>query len=367
MSDEKTEQPTDKKMEDARRDGETAKSTDLTTAAILLSSVIAMAIGGPAMGDALRALISSALDVVTVGKPDYDLFLNMEKIALQGVMLLLPFLLLTVIAAVIGIWSQTGINLSFKPVELKFGAINPASGLKRIFSIRSMIDLLKMMIKAILIFVVMWKAILLLAPLIVGIVYEPMLDIVQISWEVLYKFLAIGGTLFLLMGAVDFGIQRWLFIRDHRMSKDDIKREHKDSEGDGHLKGQRKAIAKEMATTDPEPRAARIASAQAVIVNPTHYAVALRYEPSEFGLPRVVSKGLDEDALEIRRIAQNLGIPIIGNPPLARALYTVPLEEAIPEPLFETVAVILKWVKDIGADHSDAEPAPSSFYLVEPL
>ncbi|RFP13235.1 EscU/YscU/HrcU family type III secretion system export apparatus switch protein [Duganella sp. BJB488] len=365
MSDEKTERPTEKKLQDARRDGESTKSTDLGSAAVLLSVVALMALGGTTLGDGLRALLHGALDEVTAaGRPGYDLYTPMLAIALQGARLLLPFLLATMVAAVAGIWAQTGINISFKPVELKFSAVDPAAGMQRIFSVRSLIDLLKMVVKAVVIFAVMRQTLMLLAPLIVGTAYLPVADIVQISWQVLYQFIAIGGVLALLMGAVDFGIQRWLFIRDHRMSKDDIKREHKDSEGDPRLKGQRKAVAKEMAQGAP---ASALKGAQAVIVNPTHYAVALRYAPEEMGLPRVIAKGVDADALALRRAAQQQGIPIIGNPPLARALYTVALHHPIPEPLFETVAVILKWVAEIGARPGEAHAGPAHSYLAEPL
>jgi type III secretion protein U len=368
MSDEKTEKPTDKKLDDAKRDGEAAKSTDLTSSAVLLSGVVLMAIGGPFFGDSLRALMSFALDASAYRDPELDLHEYMKKLALQGAMLLLPFLGVVVTAAVIGIWGQTGMMLSFKPMELKFNSINPASGLKRIFSMRSMIDILKMVFKAAVICSVMWKILLTLAATLVAVAYEPVLDIIQISWQALTKFISIGGGLFLILGAVDFGIQRWLFIRDHRMSKDDIKREYKNSEGDPHLKGKRKSVAKEMVeTAPPKPTKEGVGRAQAVIVNPTHYAVAIRYDPKEFGLPRVVAKGTDDDALLIRRIAQELGIPVVGNPPLARALHTVPLEHAIPEVLFETVAVILKWVKDIGSHNADATSPSSSSYLVDPL
>jgi type III secretion protein U len=366
MSDEKTEQPSDKKLEDARRDGKVVKSTDLTAAAVLLATGGLMLLAGPALGDGLRALLASALDPVAVGRPDADLLLYARRIGLQGMLLLAPFLLVGVLAAVVGTLAQTGINLSFKPVEPKFDAVNPGAGLTRIFSMRSMVDLGKMTVKAVLIFLVMWKTLTLLAPLLVGAAYQPALDAAQLAWRVLARFLLVGGVLFLLLGAADYGIQHWLFIRDQRMSKDEVKREHKESDGDPHLKGHRKMLAKEIALGPPPPDRDRLRRAQAVIVNPTHYAVALCYEPGGLGLPQVVAKGLDEQALEIRRMAQELAIPIVGNPPLARALYTVPLDDAIPEALFDTVAAILRWVRDIGTPHA-ADVPPTSSHLVDPL
>ncbi|WP_343732521.1 type III secretion system export apparatus subunit SctU [Duganella sp.] len=366
MSDEKTEEPSAKKMEDAKRDGKSPKSTDITAAAVLLGNAALMIMAGPMLADGLRSLLSSVSDLGAISRPDADLLLYARRIGLQGLLLLAPFLLVSVLAAVIGTLMQTGFNLSMKPVEPKFDAVNPGAGLTRIFSARSMVDLAKMAIKAVLIFAVMWKTLTLLTPMIVGAVYQPALDIVQLAWQVLTRFLLVGAVLFLLIGVPDYAVQRWLFIRDQRMSKDEVKREHKESDGDPHLKGQRKAIAKEIAHGPPPPGREQLRRAQAVIVNPTHYAVALCYDPHGYGLPQVVAKGLDEQALEIRRLAQELAIPVIGNPPLARALYTVPLGGAIPETLFETVAVILKWVRDIGTPEAGALP-PSSSHLVDPL
>lgn len=369
MSDEKTEQPSAKKLEDAKRDGKSPKSTDVVSAAVLLSNAALMVMAGPTLAERLRAVLASALEIGAISRPDADLLLYARRIGLDALALLAPFLAVSVLAAVLGTLMQTGINLSMKPVELKFDAVNPGAGLTRIFSMRSMIDLGKMTVKAVLIGLVMWKTLTLLAPLIIGVVYQPALDIAQLAWQVLNRFLLVGGTLFLLIGAVDFGIQRWLFLRDQRMSKDEVKREHKESEGDPHLKGQRKAVAREIATGPAPVGREQLRKAQAVIVNPTHYAVALSYDPHGFGLPQVVAKGLDDQALEIRRLAQQMSIPIIGNPPLARALYTVPLDAAIPEALFETVAVILKWVRDIG--NPGGTPAggalPPSSSLVDPL
>ena len=366
MSDEKTEQPSDKKLEDAKRDGKSPKSTDIVSAAVLLSNAAFMVVAAPTLGERLRAVLAGALDIGAIGRADADLLWYARRIALDGITLLAPFLAVSVLAAVAGTVMQTGFNLSMKPVEPNFDAVNPGSGLTRIFSMRSMIDLAKMVAKALLIGVVMWKTLTALAPLIVGAVYQPALDIAQLSWHVLERFMLVAGALFLLIGGFDFGIQRWLFMRDQRMSKDELKREHKESDGDPHMKGQRKAVAREIANGPAPVRREQLSRAQAVIVNPTHYAVALSYDPDGFGLPQVVAKGLDEQALEIRRLAQQLSIPIIGNPPLARALYTVPLDGAIPEALFDTVAVILKWVRDIGNPDAGAMP-PSSSHLVEPL
>ncbi|CAJ0737231.1 type III secretion system export apparatus subunit SctU [Ralstonia mannitolilytica] len=356
MSDEKTEQPTEKKLKDAHKDGETAKSADLIAAVVLLTGCLLLAMTASLLGDRWRALIDLALDVDGSRHPPMTLKQTLGHVALQLALMTLPIGLVFALVGWIATWAQTGIVLSTKPLELKMSAINPASGLKRIFSMRSMIDLVKMLVKAAAVTAALWKLVLLLLPTIVATPYQPILDIAQIGMSMLVKLLAAGGVLFLLLGAVDFGIQRWLFIRDHRMSKDEIKREHKNSEGDPHIKGQRKQIARQM-VQEAQPKQT-VAGAQAVIVNPTHYAVAIRYAPHECGLPCVIAKGVDDEALRLREEAQTLGIPIIGNPPLARALHHVELNDPVPEVLFETVAEVLAWVGEISAKNAGASPSP---------
>jgi len=354
MSDEKTEEPSEKKLRDARRDGETVKSADLAFGLMLIVSSIGFAIAGPAMGEHLRAIVYLTLDIRAEDSPSFDLHRALTSIALQAALLVMLPTAAAIVTATAAIAAQVGFQVSLKPLEPKFNAINPASGLKRMFSVRSMVDLVKMLIKAAIIGATLWKTLLGLAPLIVGVAYEPVPDLIQISWSALCRLFAVGGVLYLVLGVADYAVQHWLFVRDHRMSKDDLKREHKDSEGDPHQKGKRKQVAREIVESNPDKK---VASAQAVIVNPTHFAVAVRYMPDEFDLPRVVAKGVDADALEIRRMAMRHGVPIVGNPPLARALYLVPLDSAIPESCFKAVAAVLAWVEDLAAQGTQPEPA----------
>jgi type III secretion protein U len=345
MSDEKTEAPTDKKLRDARRDGEVPKSTDLAAGALLVASSLAFSQAGGGMGDHLRAMMRMGLDVKRASAADFAPFASILVVAKEAALLLLPVLGVGLLTPACALLLQTGVNISFKPIELKMSAINPGAGLKRIFSVRSVVDLIKMTLKASLLIVVLCKAVTGLVPLIASVGYQPLMDVVQVSWTMICRFLAISGSAYIVLGAADYGIQRWLFIRDHRMSKDEIKREGKESEGNPELKGKRKQIAREDAQSSPEKR---IEGAQAVVVNPTHFAVALRYAPEEHGLPRIIAKGVDGDALAIRRAAEKTGIPLIEDQPLARALYKVPLHEAVPDALFESVAEVLVWANQIS-------------------
>jgi type III secretion protein U len=349
MSDEKTESPTEKKLKDARKDGKAPKSADLVGAASLLGGGAALSFAGAALGNHFRQLLHIGLDVGHAGSPDLNLTETLKAIAVESSMILFPILIAGLLLPLAALAMQTGLQISFKPLKLNVNAVNPAAGIKRLFSLRSMLELAKTMIKAVALCAILYKVVLLLVPATAGIAYQPIDDVIEVSWSGLCRFVMVAGLVYLVLGAADFGIQLWLFMRDHRMSKDEVKREYKESEGDPHIKGKRKQIAREMVESAP---AKRVAQAQVVVVNPTHYAVAIRYVPEEHGLPRVIARGVDADAFDIREAAREAGIPIIPHAPLARALYRVPLDQAVPEMLFEAVAEVLAWVRQLGAQSS---------------
>ncbi|CTP82434.1 type III secretion system export apparatus subunit SctU [Xanthomonas translucens pv. phlei] len=351
MSDEKTEEPTEKKLQDARRDGEVAFSQDAGMAAGAICAVLAMQISSSFLGAHLRALLHLALDLGN-SRDDTVLRQTMLRMGVEAAWLALPLMLAIAAGPLFVGLMQTRFNVSFKKLEPKLDALNPVTGLKRIFSARTLTDLIKMLVKAVAIGVILWKGVEGLMPLLLGTAYLPLLDIAQIGWEVLVRLLAITCVILLVVAGIDVGLQQWLFVRDHRMSKDEIKRENKDVEGDPEIKGQRKQFAQELLFSDPRQR---LAKAKAVVVNPTHYAVAIAYSP-EFGVPQVVAKGEDAGALALREAAMAQGLPIIANPPLARALYKVELDAAIPDELFAVVAAVLRWVDGLVQTPPDAAP-----------
>jgi len=341
MSDEKTEEPTEKKLKDAEKKGQSPKSQDVNAAASVLGLLICLTVMGESMLDNLSRSVLLALERGTQVRSDIELIAVATDLIKTGLMTVLPILAASVTLGVVAGFAQVGVNISFEPLELKFDKLNPVEGLKKIFSVRSIIDFIKMVVKAVALGAVMWVMVKDLVPLLVGATYLPPLGIGSIGWKVMLKLLGAAAVVFIVIGPVDFGIQKWLFVRDQKMSKDEVKREHKESEGDPELKGKRKQLAHEMANSPPEKR---VPGATAVITNPTHYAVAIRYSPGDTPLPIVVAKGMDAEAMRIRAIAERSRVPIIGNPPLARALHTLNIDEPIPEHLFEAVATVLRWV-----------------------
>jgi type III secretion protein U len=350
MSDEKTEAPTPKKLREARKKGTVAKSADLISAALLLAMLGVFEFASRWLIDSLRQAIRIALDFCASDMSTQALSSALLHMLGAAAMVCAPVGLVGLLAATIATVCQIGMQITFTPVMPKLSAMSPGAGIKRIFSKKSLIDLVKMILKTIVLAIVLWQTIRSLFPLITGALYEPLPQLSKILWSAIDRLLIVASLMYLTIGALDWKIQHWLMLKSQRMSKDEIKRERKSQDGDPKIKSERKKRARELVKGDPRPAA--VARANVVVVNPTHYAVALRYAPHEHALPVVLAKGVDADALEIRRLAAGYGVPIVANPPVARALHLVELDSSIPEDLFEVVAAILRWVQSIGAPQS---------------
>jgi len=354
MSDDKTEKPTDSKLEQAREQGEVAKSQDLATAVSLLGVMIALVVTADSAGVRLRRILQLALDLAPGGDiPELDLYRAIGQMVLQALLIAGPLVLVAGLFAAIGFMAQIGFVVAMEAVTPKPEKIDPMAGIKRIFSVTSLLTFGQTLLKAVVLGVVMWKVIIGLLPMVGGAPYQSVAGIIVIGWAAVTKILLFATALFLILGPLDYAIQRHQFMKQQRMSKDDIKREHKSQDGDPELKGKRKQIAKEDAKSNPRKA---VGGANAVVVNPTHYAVAVRYRPEELGVPIVVAKGVDAEAMNIRRFAEEQDVPIFSNPPLARALHKVPLGATVPEELFEAVAAVLRWVDQVGRSAATDPP-----------
>jgi type III secretion protein U len=354
MSDDKTEEPTEHKLEKAREKGEVAKSHDVAVAASMLGVVIALRATGDTIVERLRSTLSLALNFGDGDMPLHEMYRRMQVMAVDALVAVLPLVIVAAVGAALGLLSHVGLLVAMEAVAPKPEKLDPVAGTKKLFSVKSLLNFLMMVFKAAVIGVAVWQVILMLLPMIGGAAWQSVPGIGAIAWSAIFKMLMFALILFIVLSPVDFAMQRWLFIKDQRMSKDEVKREHKSQDGDPQLKGKRKQMAHEIANSAPQKA---VAGASAVVVNPTHYAVAIRYVADETGLPVVVAKGLDERALEIRRHAERLGVPVFANPPLARALHKVEVGAVIPAELFEAVAAVLRWVEKMGR-RPDAMGAP---------
>jgi len=352
MSDEKTEEPTDHKLEQAREKGEVAKSQDVAVAASMLGVVLTLRAMADSIYERLRVVIGMALNFGDGDLPMMDIYGRMQDMALQTIMAVMPLVIVAAIGAAVGLVSHIGFVVAMEAVAPKPEKLDPMSGMKKLFSVKSLMTFGMMLLKAIVIGTTVYQVILTLLPLISGATYQSVNGIGIIAWQGLMKILMIAMGCFIVMAPLDWALQKHNFIKDQKMSKDEIKREHKGQEGDPQLKGQRKQLMHENANGPPPKKA--VAGANAVVVNPTHYAVAIRYVAGETGLPIVVAKGVDAEAQRIRAAAEELGVPVFSNPPLARSLHKVPVGGVIPSELFEAVAAVLRWVDRMARRPSGA-------------
>ncbi|WP_374568192.1 type III secretion system export apparatus subunit SctU [Ideonella sp.] len=356
---EKTEQPSQKKLDDAKKKGQSPKSQDLNAAAGLLVTTLCLGAGAASSFEHLNALFSIASGLGLQTHTNAEMLALAFDIAIEGLWIVLPFVAASIAVGLVASFAQVGFNITFEPLTPNFDKVNPGAGLKKLISMRSIIEFVKTVFKAVFVGSVVAMITFGLLPLLVGAATQTSTGVVAIAWSAINKLFVASVIVLVVIGPVDIAIQRWLFIRDQRMDKDELKREYKEMEGDPMIKGQRRRLAHEIANGGPKQN---VPTATVVVTNPTHFAVALRYRPGETPLPLIVAKGADAVAAQIRAIAETSGVPIVSNPPLARALFKVPVNDAVPEALFEAVAAVLRWVDMVDRmGHGAAgSAAPSS-------
>ncbi len=341
---EKTEDPTPKRKADARKEGKLPKSMDLTAALIMAGATLAIALFG------VRILSGLALIMRRLVSPDTlaadltgarvvpDVATSFEHV----VRIVLPVMIIMFVVAAIAQVSQVGLMLSAKTIQPKLSKLNPLAGAKRLFSLKSAVkggmDVLKLAALAAVTIIVIrarFEELVALAalPLSVAIEAAARLMLEVAIWALL---------VLLLVGLLDLWYQRWQHTQDLRMTKHEVKDERKSAEGDVETKGRRLRMARNVAMQRLQQD---VPTADVVVANPTHFAVALRYDAAAMNAPRVVAKGADYLALKIRYIAAAHGVPIVERPPLARAIYhDVPVGHEVHAEHYEAVAEVLAYV-----------------------
>lgn len=343
MSDEKKLPPTAKKLRDAREDGESITSPDVASAGVVVAAVAALWLSAGFMMDRLTRLFGMVWQhLPRAGEPMGPLIF---AIGGELLTLTLPFAMATLVGAVLALMLQGSVTMSVKPVMLKLDAVSPVNGMKKIFGMKSALEAGTMTLKGLVLFALLYSSTRDLLPLLVGATGRTPVLMGVLMWQLLMRLLFTAVGLFVVFALVDYGIQRFIFLREHRMSEDDVKRENKEQNGNPEVKQARKELAHELMNEDPK---AGVSRARLVVANPTHFAVAIGYERG--GVPQVLAKGHDDLALAIRAEAERLGIPIIVNPPLARTLYKVALGAGIPRDCYQVVGLMLHWVEQLKAD-----------------
>lgn len=346
---ERTEQPTEQRLKQAREKGQIARSKELSTAAVLLGAMAGMLMLSGAIGDALSTVFKRNFSLER--RQIFDTTTMMEGLKESTLSLLLPMLALfavVLVAALVGNILLGGINFSSDAMMPKFSRMSPLKGLKRMFGVQALVELLKSVAKVVFI-----------ATFAVLLLWSQFDHILSLSQEVLPVAMRDALELLLWMGlvlclallpivAIDVPFQIWNHGRQLKMTRQEIKDEFKNTEGKPEVKARIRRLQHEMAN---RRMMGEVPSADVVVVNPSHYSVALRYDKDKPGsAPVVVAKGLDEIALKIREIAREYEVPIISSPALARAIYhSTKLDREIPDGLFVAVAQVLAYVFQLNA------------------
>lgn len=365
-SEERTEQPTPKRLRDAREKGQVPRSRELNTLVVLMASAAGLLLLGKSMTqDFVRIMQRGfSLEREMVMDPAAVTQYLASSIG-DGLIMVAPLFGLLLVAAILGPLGLGGWSFSTKAIAFKVEKLNPVKGLGRIFSLKGLMELAKTLAKFLLVAVAS-----------AAILWSQVGDLLSLADESVEQALAHAGTICLwafliissvliLVALVDVPFQLWQHNKQLKMTLKEVKDEQKETEGSPETKGRIRAVQREMAQ---RRMMQEVPTADVVITNPTHYAVALRYEQEGAGAPRVVAKGTDLIALQIRRIAEVNGVPVVAAPPLARALHALTeLDQEIPAELYVAVAHILAYVYQLdAASGRNAPPPPASDDLPVP-
>jgi flagellar biosynthesis protein FlhB len=355
---ERTEQPTPKRLEEARKKGQIPRSTELSAAAVILTVGGGLHFLGGYMGTRFNGLMASSLQLTREQSVDESLmFSTMTTRAAHALLACAPILGLTLVAAIAAPMLLGGWNLSFEALAPDFTRLNPLSGFGRMFSTRSGVDLAKAFAKFILLALV---AIFLLRQKsgeLMGLGTEPIRPAIAHAISLTgYSLLMLAGTLG-LVAAVDVPWQLYQHNRQLRMTREEIREEMKESEGSPEIKGRVRQMQREIAR---RRMMHEVPKADVIITNPTHFAVALKYDEKRMRAPIVVAKGADVIAARIREIATESLVPIFEAPPLARALFkSVEIGGEIPASLYVAVAQVLTYIYQLRTARRDGMNPPT--------
>ncbi|WP_224983758.1 flagellar biosynthesis protein FlhB [Geomonas agri] len=346
MSDDKhskTEKPTSKKISDAKSKGNVARSREMTSAVTLIAAMVALYASSGIMLKTLQGTMRdifgglATMEITPAGVHH----LMIKEFANLGIMLT-PFMLVCLVAGLGVEISQGGVNLSSEKLKFDLGRLNPVQGVGRLFNKDSLFEVAKSFIKMAIVGYMAYK---ILAEEMEGIIFlvdQDLQGILQFIGHIAFKIVLHTCGVLIILAVLDLAFVKWRFIDNLKMTKQEVKDEHKNTEGDPAIKGKQRQKAFQMARRRMRQI---IPTADVVVTNPTHYAVALKYDRFKMSAPVVLFKGIDQMALQMKIVARENNVTLVENRFLARELYAQ-VEEGyeIPEGLFAAVAEILAYV-----------------------
>ncbi|MEJ1967393.1 MAG: flagellar biosynthesis protein FlhB [Rhizomicrobium sp.] len=338
-----TEEPTSKRLQEAQEHGDVIKSPEVTTFVTLLGATLTIMMFGASV---TRGLATDFL--VFLEQPDQiglsadDVMALMRHVVIMLGTILGPAFATMMAAAVAGHVLQSRPGFNPEKIQPDFSKLNVFAGLKRMFGVDGLMNLVKGLLKIGVVGVAIWTQIWPERLMLEGVLDQSPMGVVGDMSHLLYKVLTAALIALAAIAAADYLMQRHQFMKRNKMSKQEIKEEYKQNEGDPQIKAKIRQIRIERSK---KRMIAAVPEATVIITNPTHYAVALKYESGKMAAPVCVAKGVDATALKIREIAKAHDVPIVENPPLARALHaTVEVDEVIPAEHFKAVAQVIGYV-----------------------
>jgi type III secretion protein U len=341
MSGEKTEQPTPKRLRDARKKGQVAKSREIGSTANIMGVFVFLWIAG-------ELFVTHCKELMVMGTQGYDapfeeaLKSVASGIATELILLTFPLLLLVIVLGIAANFFQVGALFAPELVKPDLKRLNPASAVKKIFSKKNLMEFIKSLLQIVFISILLYLVIKRALPDMLAIPYGGMEGIWGVSSSILKRLVIYSSLAFVTVAAADYFFQKSQMLKELRMTKEEVKQEYKEMEGDPLIKSKRKQFHRELLTNK---MLQSVRKATVVVTNPTRLAVALFYDREEKKLPRVLAKGENLLAKRIVEIAREEEIPVMINVPLAQDLYARGnLNDYIPSELIEPVAEVLKWV-----------------------
>lgn len=341
---EKTEKATPKKRQDARKKGQVLKSQDVTAAVLLLLTFFFLLFFAPFMYDGVKGFLLQALNrnlLIETLNEDTVMDMYVESLKEMAI-IVLPIMVVAMIAGIGANFFQFGLLFTTETLKIDLKKMDPIKGIKKIISVRAIVNLIKSLLKVTLIGTVTTVVILIYLEDVLSLaLHSPAQILATVAY--LSAIMGIAASIMLVAIALfDYLYERFEYEKQLKMSKQDLKDEYKNSEGDPLIKSKIKQRQREMAM---RRMMSEIPSADVVITNPTHYAIALKYDENEMDAPRVVAKGTDFVAQKIKMIAKENNVTMVENRPLARAMYDqVEIGQAVPEEFFKAVAEVLAYV-----------------------
>ncbi|ABO23248.1 flagellar biosynthesis protein FlhB [Shewanella loihica] len=365
-SQEKTEEATPRRREQAREKGQVARSKELGTSAVLMSAAVGFAVIGPSLGQSLMSVMTKLFTMSRQEIYDTNSLFNIWMMVFKELAIpMASFVLFLAFIAFLGNVVLGGITFSAKAFMPKGNKMNPISGFKRMFGVQALVELTKGIAK--------FSVVALMAYLLLSYYFNDILTLSQGHLPgnvynaldlLVWMFIVLCSSTVIIV-VIDVPFQIWNHNKQLRMTKQEIKDEYKDTEGQPEVKGRVRQMQREMAQ---RRMMAEVPNADVIVVNPEHYAVAVKYDVTKAAAPYVLAKGVDDVAFKIREIAREHDVAIVSAPPLARAIYhTTKIDQEIPEGLFTAVAQVLAYVFQLRQYQQKGGKRPTPIPINQPI